>query len=137
PPRREVASHCRLQQASSGRPPAPPPLPEEPPSFHNAPGGLFQLPPGDPFPRGTRVAWLAAPRLALALLCDPQENLALAEGTLRHLAPRLLAALRPPGPGVLLRSDAADGVLEGLLPHGQLLFLSDSFLQALERQAAR
>uniref|UniRef100_A0A8B9IAI7 Adaptor related protein complex 5 subunit sigma 1 n=1 Tax=Anser brachyrhynchus TaxID=132585 RepID=A0A8B9IAI7_9AVES len=133
PPRRQVASHCHLHQASSGRPPAPP-LPEDPPSLHNAPGGLFRLAPGDPFPQGTSVAWLAAPSLAFALVCDPRENLALAEGTLRHLAPRLLAALRPPGTGVLLRPDAADLLLDRLLPHGQLLFLSERFLQAVDRE---
>ncbi|XP_035427671.1 AP-5 complex subunit sigma-1 [Cygnus atratus] len=133
---RQVASHCHLHQASSGRPPAPP-LAEDPPSLHNAPGGLFRLPPGDPFPQGTSVAWLAAPNLAFALVCDPRENLALAEGTLRHLAPRLLAALRPPGTGVLLRPDAADLLLDRLLPHGQLLFLSERFLQAADRELSR
>ncbi|KAI6069777.1 hypothetical protein LUU34_00855600 [Aix galericulata] len=129
---RQVASLCHLQHLSSGRP-QPPPLPEEPPALQHAPGGLFQLPPGDPFPRATPVAWLGGCGLALALLCDPRDNLALAETTLRLLAPRLLAALRPPGPpgpGVLLRPDAADLLLERLLPRGQLLFLSQAFLQA-------
>lgn len=129
---RQVASHCHLHHASSGRPPAPT-LPEDPAPLQTAPGGLFQLPPGDPFPGRVTVSWLAAPAVAFALLCEPHENLALAEGALRLLAGRLTALLRPPGPTVLLRPDAADLLLDRLLPHGQLLFLSQSFLQALER----
>uniref|UniRef100_A0A8C9FRL8 Adaptor related protein complex 5 subunit sigma 1 n=1 Tax=Pavo cristatus TaxID=9049 RepID=A0A8C9FRL8_PAVCR len=129
---RQVASHCHLQQASSGRPPAPT-LPEDPAPLQTAPGGLFQLPPGDPFPSRVTVTWLAATAVAFALVCEPHENLVLAEGTLRLLAGRLMAVLRPPGPTVLLRPDAADLLLDRLLPHGQLLFLSQRFLQALER----
>lgn len=135
PPPRQVASHCHLQQASSGRPPAAM-LPEDPAPLHAAPGGLFQLPPGDPFPSRVTVTWLAATAVAFALVCEPHENLALAEVTLRLLAARLMAVLRPPGPAVLLRPDAADLVLDRLLPHGQLLFLNQSFLQALERDGA-
>ncbi|XP_065596224.1 AP-5 complex subunit sigma-1 [Cyrtonyx montezumae] len=129
---RQVSSHCHLQHASSGRPPASP-LPEDPSPLHAAPGGLFHLPPGDPFPGRATVTWLAAPSVALALVCEAHENLTLAEGTLRLLAGRLTALLRPHGPGLLLRPEAADLVLDRLLPHGQLLFLSRPFLHAVER----
>ncbi|NWX10510.1 AP5S1 protein, partial [Caloenas nicobarica] len=132
---RQVTSQCRLLQSSSGLPPVPQP-PEEPISLQDAPGGLFHLPPGDPFPQGVTVAWLSVLAVAFALVCDPQENLSLAEITLRRLAPRLLAALRLLGPGadVLLRPEAADAVLDRLLPHGQMLFLNQAFLQALDRE---
>ncbi|OXB52127.1 hypothetical protein ASZ78_011697 [Callipepla squamata] len=128
----KVSSHCHLQHASSGRPPASP-LPEDPSPLQAALGGLFQLPPGDPFPGRATVTWLAAPPVALALVCEAHENVMLAEGTLRLLAGRLTALLRPHGPGFLLRPEAADLVLDRLLPHGQLLFLSRPFLHALER----
>uniref|UniRef100_A0A8C0G2D6 Adaptor related protein complex 5 subunit sigma 1 n=1 Tax=Bubo bubo TaxID=30461 RepID=A0A8C0G2D6_BUBBB len=98
---RQVVSQCRLLQSSSGRPSSPqlPQLPDEPISLQDAPGGLFQLPPGDPFPEGVTVAWLSFLALAFALVCDPRENLTLAEITLRRLAPRLHASLRLLGPG--------------------------------------
>ncbi|XP_064304842.1 AP-5 complex subunit sigma-1 [Phalacrocorax carbo] len=135
---RQVASQCRLLQSSSGRPSAPqlPQLPDEPLSLQDAPGGLFQLPPGDPFPERVTVVWLSVSALAFALVCDPQENLSLAEITLRRLAPRLLASLRllSPGANVLLRPDAADVLLDRLLPHGQMLFLNERFLQAMDRE---
>ncbi|OPJ87215.1 AP-5 complex subunit sigma-1-like [Patagioenas fasciata monilis] len=132
---RQVTSHCQLLQSSPALPPTPQP-PEDPLSLQDAPGGLFHLPPGDPFPQGVTVAWLSVLAVAFALVCDPQENLSLAEMTLRRLAPRLLAALRLLGPGadVLLRPEAADAVLDRILPHGQMLFLNQAFLQALDRE---
>ncbi|NXP30971.1 AP5S1 protein, partial [Leiothrix lutea] len=135
---RQVASQCQLLQSSLGRPSSPqlPQLPDEPMSLQDAPGGLFQLRPGDPFPERVTVVWLSVLALAFALVCEPQENLSLAEITLRRLAPRLLLSLRLLGPGadVLLRPDAADGLLDRLLPHGQMLFLNERFLQAMDRE---
>ncbi|XP_014822212.1 PREDICTED: AP-5 complex subunit sigma-1 [Calidris pugnax] len=134
----QVASQCQLLQSSSGRPSAPqlPQLPDEPVLLQDAPGGLFQLPPGDPFPERVTVAWLSVVALAFALVCDPQENLSLAEITLRRLAPRLLASLRLLGPGadVLLRPETIDVLLDRFLPHGQMLFLNELFLQAVDRE---
>ncbi|NXN19024.1 AP5S1 protein, partial [Indicator maculatus] len=135
---RQVASQCRLLQSSSARPLSPqlPQLPDDPIPLQDAPGGLFQLPPGDPFPEGVTVAWLSVVAIALALVCDPQENLLLAEITLRRLAPRLLHSLHLLGPGadVLLRPEVADGLLDRLLPHGEMLFLNQHFLQAIDRE---
>ncbi|NXS30318.1 AP5S1 protein, partial [Pomatostomus ruficeps] len=135
---RQVASQCQLLQASLGRPSSPqlPQLPDEPMSLQDAPGGLFQMPPGDPFPEQVTVVWLSVLAVAFALVCEPQENLSLAEITLRCLAPRLLHSLHLLGPGadVLLRPDAADGLLDHLLPHGQMLFLNERFLQAMDRE---
>ncbi|KAM6270194.1 AP-5 complex subunit sigma-1 [Porphyrio hochstetteri] len=135
---RQVSSQCQLLQASSGRPSSLqlPLLPDQPVSLQDSPGGLFQLAPGDPFPGGVRVAWLAAFALAFAFVCDPHENLSLAEITLRRLASRLLASLHLLGPGadVLLRPDAIDSLLDRLLPHGQMLFLNERFLQAMDRE---
>ncbi|KAM6394765.1 AP-5 complex subunit sigma-1 [Rhynochetos jubatus] len=135
---RQVASQCRLLQSSLGRPSSPqlPPLPDEPISLQDAPGGVFQLPPGDPFPEKVTVTWISVLAVALALVCDPQENLSLAEITLRRLAPRLLTSLRLLGSGadVLLHPDIPDILLQRLLPQGQMLFLNDRFLQAVDRE---
>uniref|UniRef100_A0A8C9NF30 Adaptor related protein complex 5 subunit sigma 1 n=1 Tax=Serinus canaria TaxID=9135 RepID=A0A8C9NF30_SERCA len=93
---RQVATQCQLLQTSLGCPSSPqlPQLPDELMSLQDAPGGLFQLPPGDPFPERVTVVWLSVLALAFALVCEPQENLSLAEITLRRLAPRLLVSLR-------------------------------------------
>ncbi|XP_069712788.1 AP-5 complex subunit sigma-1 [Phaenicophaeus curvirostris] len=133
---RQVASQCRLLQASSGRSPSPQLPPDEPISLQDAPGGVFQLRPGDPFPERLTVAWISVLSLAFALVCDPRENLPLAEITLRRLTPRFLASLRLLGSGtdVLLRPEVADRLLDRLLPHGRLLFLNECFLQALDRE---
>lgn len=136
--RRQVASHHHLLQSPSGHPlsPQPPQLPDDPLSLQDAPAGVFQLPPGDPFPWRVTVTWLSALSVAFALVCDPGENLALAEVTLRRLAARLLVTLRLLGPGadVLLRTDAVDILLDRLLPHGEMLFLNEQALQAVDRE---
>ncbi|XP_064367783.1 AP-5 complex subunit sigma-1 [Dromaius novaehollandiae] len=136
---RQVTSQCRLLQAAAGRAAslAPPQLPDEPVSLQAAPGGLFRLRPGDPFSGPATVVWLAVLALGFALVCEPHENLLLAESTLRRLARRLLGALRLLGPGAeaLLRAGHAEALLDRLLPHGQLLFLGEAAAQALEREA--
>ncbi|NWI96119.1 AP5S1 protein, partial [Pitta sordida] len=135
---RQVASQCQLLQSSLGHPASPqlPQLPDELMSLQDAPGGLFQMPAGDPFPDHVTVVWLSVLALAFALVCDPQENLSLAEITLRRLAPRVLLSLRllSSGADVLLRPDAADGLLDCLLPHGQMLFLNERVLQVMDRE---
>ncbi|XP_025926401.1 AP-5 complex subunit sigma-1, partial [Apteryx rowi] len=135
---RQVDSQCRLLQAAAGRAAAPtlPQLPDEPVSLQAAPGGLFRLPAGDPFAEPATVVWLAVLALGFALVCDPHENLPLAESTLRRLAQRLLGSLRllSPGSAALLRADSAEALLDRFLPHGQLLFLNEPFVQALDRE---
>ncbi|KAF7252697.1 AP-5 complex subunit sigma-1 [Varanus komodoensis] len=135
---RQVESVCRLSQQASGRPPSEHllQLPEEPPSPQDAPAGVFRLAAGDPFPEDKAVLWLGVQCLAFALVCDPHENLALAEGTLRLLARALLEHLKPPSAAseLLLKADRAEAVLGKLLPQGQLLFLNDQFVLGLERE---
>uniref|UniRef100_A0A8V5GGZ3 Uncharacterized protein n=1 Tax=Melopsittacus undulatus TaxID=13146 RepID=A0A8V5GGZ3_MELUD len=129
PQQLQVATQCHLLSSSA-------PIPTDPISFHHSPYGVFQLPPGDPFPEPVTVTWIQVMTLALALVCEPHENLALAELTLRRLAPRFLASLRllDPGSNALLHPDAADGVLERLLPHGEMLFLNEGFIQGMDRE---
>jgi len=82
------------------------------------------------------VVWLGVLSLGFALVLDAHENLLLAEGTLRLLARLLLDHLRllTPSTNLLLRADRIEGILARFLPHGQLLFLNDQFVQGLEKE---
>ncbi|ELV12837.1 AP-5 complex subunit sigma-1 [Tupaia chinensis] len=134
---RQVESMCRLQQQASGRPPVDlqPQSSDEPVPLHEAPHGAFRLAAGDPFREPRTVVWLGVLSLGFALILDTHENLLLAEGTLRLLA-RLLDHLRllAPSSSLLLRADRIEGILTRFLPHGQLLFLNDQFVQGLEKE---
>lgn len=135
---RQVESMCRLQQQASGRPPMDlqPQSSDEPVPLHEAPRGAFRLAAGDPFQEPRTVVWLGVLSLGFALVLDAHENLLLAEGTLRLLARLLLEHLRllAPGTNLLLRADRIEGILARFLPHGQLLFLNDQFVQGLEKE---
>ncbi|XP_012866213.1 PREDICTED: AP-5 complex subunit sigma-1 [Dipodomys ordii] len=135
---RQVQSMCQLQQQASGRPLTDLQLQssDEPVSLHDAPHGAFRLAPGDPFQVSRTVVWLGVFSLGFALVLDAHENLLLAESTLRLLARLLIDHLRllAPGTSLLLRADRIEGILTRFLPHGQLLFLNDRFVQGLEKE---
>ncbi|ETE56483.1 Protein C20orf29, partial [Ophiophagus hannah] len=137
---RQVETACRLQLSLSGKRPSEhlhQPLPEEAVSLQEIPFGVFRLPAGEPFSEDKTVLWLGVQSLAFALVCDPDENLMLAEGTLRLLVKALLEHLKLLTTGssdVLLKVDRTEAVLEKFLPHGQLLFLNDQFVVGLERE---
>ncbi|KAM5246779.1 AP-5 complex subunit sigma-1 [Ctenodactylus gundi] len=135
---RQVESMCQLQQQASGRLPTDlqPQSSDEPVSLHEAPRGVFGLAAGDPFQEPRTVVWLGVLSLGFALVLDAHENLLLAESTLQLLARLLLDHLRPlaPGANLLLRADRIEGILARFLPHGQLLFLNDQFIQGLEKE---
>ncbi|KAK2119213.1 AP-5 complex subunit sigma-1 [Saguinus oedipus] len=101
---RQVESMCRLQQQASGRP-------------------FRDLQPHSPGATDSGVAGVLS--LGFALVLDAHENLLLAEGTLWLLAPST---------NLLLRADCIEGILIRFLPHGQLLFLNDQFVQGLEKE---
>ncbi|KAF3824704.1 hypothetical protein GH733_010038 [Mirounga leonina] len=109
---------------------------DEPVPLHEAPLGAFRLAAGDPFQEPRTVVWLGVLSLGFALVLDAHENLLLAEGTLRLLARLLLDHLRllTPSTNLLLRADRIEGILARFLPHGQLLFLNDQFVQGLEKE---
>ncbi|XP_068922140.1 AP-5 complex subunit sigma-1 [Petaurus breviceps papuanus] len=134
---RQAESACKLLQQASGRPPVDLlQASDEPISLHDAPSGVFRLRPGDPF-QGAKVAvWLGLLSLGCVLVCEPHENLLLAENTLRQLARLLLEHLKllSSGSNVLLKADRIESVLNHFLPQGQLLFLNDQFVQALEKE---
>ncbi|CAM4670164.1 unnamed protein product [Lepidochelys kempii] len=135
---RQVDSTCKLLHQASGRPASdfPIQLPDEPISLQDAPSGVFRLPPGDPFRENKMVLWLGVLSLGFALVCDPQENLMLAENTLRLVVKYLLEHLKllSQGSNVVLKADKTEIILSKFLPHGQLLFLNDQFVQGLEKE---
>ncbi|XP_065453461.1 AP-5 complex subunit sigma-1 isoform X1 [Chrysemys picta bellii] len=135
---RQVDSACKLLHQASGRPASdfPIQLPDEPISLQDAPSGVFRLPPGDPFCENKTVLWLGVLSLGFALVCDPQENLTLAENTLRLVVKYLLEHLKllNQGSDVVLKADKTEIILSKFLPHGQLLFLNDQFVQGLEKE---
>ncbi|XP_007932867.1 AP-5 complex subunit sigma-1 [Orycteropus afer afer] len=135
---RQVESVCQLQQQASGRSPVdlPPQSSDEPPSLYEAPHGAFRLAAGDPFREPRTVVWLGVLSLGFALVLDAHENLLLAESTLRLLTRLLFDHLRllAPNASLLLRADRIEAILAHFLPHGQLLFLNDQFVQGLEKE---
>ncbi|XP_053107298.1 AP-5 complex subunit sigma-1 [Hemicordylus capensis] len=137
---RQVESVCRLCQQASGKPHLDHlvQLPDEAVSLQEAPSGVFRLPAGDPFCEDKATLWLAVQCLAFTLVCDPHENLLLAESTLRLLVKALLEQLKllSSGSDVLLKADRTELLLARFLPLGQLLFLNDQFVLGLEREAS-
>ncbi|XP_036373038.1 AP-5 complex subunit sigma-1 isoform X1 [Megalops cyprinoides] len=135
---RQVQSACALLREAAGQPAMEAGLGEELVALQEAESGVLRLATGDPFPRERSVLWLAVQALGFTLVCEPHENLLLAEGTLRSLARHCLENLRMLGPGseVLLKSDRIEALLHRLLPHGQLLFLNHRFTHSLEKELA-
>ncbi|XP_020650887.3 AP-5 complex subunit sigma-1 isoform X2 [Pogona vitticeps] len=135
---RQVESMCRLYQQASGRPPSDHSvlLPDEPVSLQDVPSGVFRLSSGDPFAEDKTVLWLGIHCLGFALVCDPHENLMLAESALQLLVKCLLEHLKllSSGSDVLLKADRIEVILGKVLPHGQLLFRNDQFVLGLERE---
>ncbi|XP_073930515.1 AP-5 complex subunit sigma-1 isoform X2 [Castor canadensis] len=135
---RQVESICQLQQQASGRLPTDlqPQSLDEPVSLHEAPHGAFRLAAGNPFREPRTVVWLGVLSLGFALVLDANENLLLAESTLQLLARLLIDHLRllVPGTSLLMRADRIEGIITRFLPHGQLLFLNDQFVQSLEKE---
>ncbi|XP_029900880.1 AP-5 complex subunit sigma-1 [Myripristis murdjan] len=135
---RQVRSAVALSRDASGRVLVETVPGEEVVALQEADSGVLRLRAGEPFPGEMSVLWLGVQSLGFTLVCEPHENLLLAEGTLRNLTRHCLEHLHMLGPGseVLLRSDRIDVLLSRLLPHGQLLFLNHRFAQSLEKEVA-
>ncbi|XP_062253829.1 AP-5 complex subunit sigma-1 [Platichthys flesus] len=135
---RQVRSAVSLSREASGRPLVEALPGEEALALQDASSGVVRLRAGDPFSEEMSALWLGVQSLGFTLVCEPHENLLLAEGTLRTLTRHCLEHLHMLGPGseVLLRSNRIDALLSRLLPHGQLLFLNHRFAQSLEKDVA-
>lgn len=72
---------------------------EEALALQEADSGVVRLRAGDPFSEEMSALWLGVQSLGFALVCEPHENLLLAEGTLRNLTRHCLDHLHMLGPG--------------------------------------
>ncbi|KAM6969647.1 AP-5 complex subunit sigma-1 [Tautogolabrus adspersus] len=133
---RQVRSSVSLSREASGRPLVETVPGEEALALQEADSGVVRLRAGDPFHEEMSALWLGVQSVGFTLVCEPHENLLLAEGTLRNLTKHCLEHLHMLGQGseVLLRSHRVDALLSRLLPHGQLLFLNHRFAQSLEKE---
>lgn len=98
--------------------------------------GVFRLSAGEIFGEETVVIWLGVLSLGFALVCDPHENLALAENTLRLLVKYLKEHLKllVQSNDIVLKTDRIEAILNTFLPHGQLMFVNCCFIQSLEKE---
>ncbi|XP_043998887.1 AP-5 complex subunit sigma-1 [Gambusia affinis] len=135
---RRVQSAVSLSREASGRQPVDAAPGEEALVLQDADSGVVRLRAGDPFSEEMSVLWLGVQSLGFTLVCEPHDNLLLAEGILRNLTRHCLDSLHMLGQGseVLLKSSRIDILLSRLLPHGQLLFLNHRFTQSLEKEVA-
>ncbi|XP_068573813.1 AP-5 complex subunit sigma-1 isoform X2 [Cebidichthys violaceus] len=135
---RQVRSAVSLSREASGRLLVETEPGDEALALQEADGGVARLRAGDPFAEEMSALWLGVQSLGFTLVCEPHENLLLAEGTLHNLTRHCLETLHMLGQGseVLLRSNRVDALLSRLLPHGQLLFLNHRFAQSLEKEVA-
>ncbi|XP_073513978.1 AP-5 complex subunit sigma-1 [Phyllobates terribilis] len=130
---RQVESLCVLRRQVSARPAADS---EEMVVLHEEDVGVLGLPAGVPFPQEMIVLWVGVHLFGFALICDPQENLTLAEMTLRMMVKYLLETLRliTHSSHTVLRADKMELILDTFIPQGVLLFLSHAAVQALEKE---
>lgn len=83
---------------------------EEALALQEADGGVVRLRAGDPFSEEMSALWLGVQSLGFTLVCEPHENLLLAEGTLRNLTRHCLEHLHMLGQGSEVSADPT--------PHG-------------------
>ncbi|XP_029983557.1 AP-5 complex subunit sigma-1 [Sphaeramia orbicularis] len=135
---RQVRSAVTLSREASGRQLVEMVPGEEALALQEADSGVVRLRAGDPFSGEMSALWVAVQSLGFTMVCEPHENLLLAEGTLKNLTRHCLEHLHMLGPGseVLLKGDRIDVLLSRLLPHGQLLFLNHRFAQSLEKEVS-
>ncbi|XP_014877947.1 AP-5 complex subunit sigma-1 [Poecilia latipinna] len=135
---RRVRSAVSLSREASGRQLVDALPGDEALVLQDADSGVVRLRAGEPFSEEMSVLWLGVQSLGFTLVCEPHDNLLLAEGVLRNLTRHCLDNLHMLGQGseVLLKSSRIDVLLSRLLPHGQLLFLNHRFAQSLEKEVA-
>lgn len=68
-------------------------------ALQGADSGVVRLRAGDPFTEEMSALWLGVQSLGFTLVCEPHENLLLAEGTLRNLTRHCLEHLHMLGQG--------------------------------------
>lgn len=96
---RQVRSAISLSREASGRLIVETLPGEENLALQDADCGVVRLRAGDPFSEETSALWLGVQSLGFTLVCEPHENLLLAEGTLRNLTRHCLEHLHMLGQG--------------------------------------
>ncbi|XP_028657292.1 AP-5 complex subunit sigma-1 [Erpetoichthys calabaricus] len=134
---RQVTSACSLSRQAAGKSilDLSQTTLDESSALLDADYGVFRLFAGEPFQQEKVVLWLGVISIGFTMVCEPHDNLLLAENVLRTLASHCLEHLRLLGPGtdILLKADRTEAILNRFLPHGQLLFTNHRFMQALEK----
>lgn len=135
---RQVQSAVLLSHQALGQLPVDAVPGEEALVLQEAESGVVRLRAGEPLPREASAVWLSVHSLSFTLVCLDHHNLLLAQATLRTLTRLCLDHLHLLGQGsqVLLKSHRVDVLLSRLLPHGQLLFLTQRLAQSLEKEVA-
>lgn len=101
---RQVHSAVSLSREASGRLLVELVPGEEALALQEADSGVVRLRSGDPFSEEMSALWLGVQSLGFVLVCEPHENLLLAEGTLRNLTRHCLEHLHMLGPGSEVRT---------------------------------
>lgn len=80
---------------------------EESLALQEADSGVVRLRAGQPFSEEMSALWLGVQSLGFTLVCEPHDNLLLAEGTLRNLARHCVEQLHMLGQGSEVSTRAA------------------------------
>ncbi|KAF5888392.1 AP-5 complex subunit sigma-1-like, partial [Clarias magur] len=96
---RQVRSAVSASREVSGKVLVEAGLGEEATALSEAESGVLSLANREPFAGRCVALWLGVQALAFTLVCQPHENLLVAEGTLRNLTRHCLEELRLLGPG--------------------------------------
>ncbi|XP_037551195.1 AP-5 complex subunit sigma-1 [Nematolebias whitei] len=96
---RQVRSAISLSREASGRLLVETVPGEEALAMQDADSGVVRLRARDPFTAEMSALWLGVQSLGFTLVCEPHENLLLAEGTLRNLTRHCLENLHMLGQG--------------------------------------
>ncbi|CAH2299269.1 AP-5 complex subunit sigma-1 [Pelobates cultripes] len=135
---RQTESMCLLRRQVSGKPASDYSvhLTDESILLQEEDVGVYSLGSGDPFPHEKIVLWVAVFSFGFSLICNVQENLTLAESTLRMLVKYLVEStkLLTHSSNILLRADMIEMSIDKFMPQGQLLFLNHQAVQALEKE---
>lgn len=88
---------------------------EEVLAVQEADSGVVRLRAGDPFSEEMSALWLGVQSLGFTLVCEPHENLMLAEGTLRNLTRHCLEHLHMLGQGSEVSTDPKQDALQSVM----------------------
>ncbi|XP_053560298.1 AP-5 complex subunit sigma-1 [Bombina bombina] len=135
---RQTESMCLQMRQASGRPASDFVVHavDEAITLHEEDVGVYSLAPGDPFSEEKIVLWVGVFSLGFSMICDAQDNLTLAESSLRLVVKYLIDSLKllTHSSNVVLKADKIEMTLNKFMPHGQLLFLNHQAVQTLEKE---